>query len=133
MYVDTGERGGGGRGYHTCWHDTHTDTPSSHASYVGHSTLLTLSLFHNCSLCAKLFFPMPPLQAHFMFFFSERKKERKKVYLSSSRNKHGYKDNNRHVSMFILTWHLTLLSKYTSTQRVSGSRLICWSTYTVYY
>ncbi len=30
--------------------------------------------------------------------FKERKKERKKVYLSSSRNKHGYKDNNRHIS-----------------------------------
>ncbi len=29
----------------------------------------------------------------------ERKKERKKVYLSSSRNKHGYKDNNRHISV----------------------------------
>ncbi len=28
----------------------------------------------------------------------ERKKERKKVYLSSSRNKHGFKDNNRHIS-----------------------------------
>ena len=38
---------------------------------------------------------------------SDRKKERKKVYLSSSRNKHGYKDNNRHISMFILRWHLS--------------------------
>ena len=48
-----------------------------------------------------------------------RKKERKFIYLLLAINMVIKITTDTNLYMFILTWHLTLLSKYTGTQRVS--------------